>query len=235
MSSVAKLPSLDLTSDRVHRNLSTPVLVEAALRRNEGQLAANGTLVVMTGERTGRSPKDKYLEDTPEIHDNIWWGNVNQPITPEGFDSLLAVANDYLASKDDLFVFDGFVGAVPKYRLASRTVTEFAWHSLFVKTLFIEQTEDDMATFEDALADGWTILNCANRKLTPEEAKAAGVAPTGTCIIQELQPVIVFQSQSTALPATRLHNGQQVSVIFRRATMLYTIDVMRLASLNRTL
>src|SRR5690606_9978194 len=91
MSSVAKLPVLDISSERVHRNLSTPVLIEAALQRGEGHLAANGTLVVMTGERTGRSPKDKYLEDTPEIHDNIWWGNVNQPITPDGFDSLLAV------------------------------------------------------------------------------------------------------------------------------------------------
>jgi phosphoenolpyruvate carboxykinase (ATP) len=197
MSSVAKLPGLDLTSERVHRNLSTPVLIEAALQRNEGKLAANGTLVVMTGERTGRSPKDKYLEDTPDIHDNIWWGNVNQPITPDGFDSLLAVANEYLGSREELFVFDGFVGADPKYRLASRTITELAWHSLFVKTLFIEPAEDEVAGFEEALADGWTILNCAKRKLTPAEAEAAGVAPTGTCIIQSLtrKMVIIFGTE----------------------------------------
>lgn len=197
MSSVAKLPALDLTADRVHKNLCTPKLIEAALRLGEGQLASNGTLAVMTGERTGRSPKDKYLEDTPEIHDNIWWGTVNQPISPDGFDYLLNLASSYLAERPELFVFDGFVGADPKYRLASRTITEMAWHSLFVKTLFIEPTDQERSTFEEMLENGWTIMNCARRKLTAEEAQAAGVNPTGTCIIQSLtrKMVIIFGTE----------------------------------------
>jgi phosphoenolpyruvate carboxykinase (ATP) len=65
MSTAAPTGMVAITDKKVLRNLSTPRLVELALARGEGKLAANGTLVVRTGERTGRSPKDKYLEDTP--------------------------------------------------------------------------------------------------------------------------------------------------------------------------
>jgi ATP-dependent phosphoenolpyruvate carboxykinase len=57
-------------------------LVERALAAGEGQLAANGALVCLTGDRTGRSPKDKHLEDVSPIHDKIWWGKVNTPDHP---------------------------------------------------------------------------------------------------------------------------------------------------------
>ena len=72
----------------VHTNLPVADLVEHAVRRGEGHLAANGALNVHTGSRSGRSPGDKYLEDTPGIHGNIDWGKVNQPCTPEQFSKL---------------------------------------------------------------------------------------------------------------------------------------------------
>ncbi|MCA9310065.1 MAG: phosphoenolpyruvate carboxykinase (ATP), partial [Phycisphaerales bacterium] len=188
MASMLTKSALDLTRDRVLRNLPTSRLVEHALARGEGVLGNNGTLIVKTGDRTGRSPKDKYLEDTPDIHDNIWWGKVNQPITSEGFDVLEEIALQYLSTLETVYAFDGYVGADPKYRLRSRTFTELAWHSLFVKTLFIEPEASDL----DGFSPDWTIINCGCRKLTEEEAARAGVAPTGICVAQSLTRKVVL-------------------------------------------
>src|SRR5262245_10508690 len=86
---------LDFGAVKIHRNLSVPHLFEVAIKRGEGVLAANGALNVDTGERTGRSPNDKFLEDTPGIHDTIGWGKVNQPITPANFAKLEKAARTY--------------------------------------------------------------------------------------------------------------------------------------------
>src|SRR5262249_25464021 len=94
MTTIAANPAIATTGNltfggaRIHRNLPVAALIETAIRRGEGVLAANGALNVDTGERTGRSPNDKFLEDTPGIHDNIAWGKVNQPVTPDAFAKL---------------------------------------------------------------------------------------------------------------------------------------------------
>src|SRR2546423_8862940 len=72
-------------------NLRSTVLVEQALIRREGPLADNGALVVRTGAKTGRSPDDKDIRRSAGT-DDVWWGNVNPPVSREGFDSLLAPA-----------------------------------------------------------------------------------------------------------------------------------------------
>ncbi len=151
----------DFPNVTLHRNLPAAQLIEIAIQRGEGVLAANGALNVDTGERTGRSPNDKFLEDTPAIHDSIGWGNVNRPITPENFAALEAKALEHLRAKKDLFRFDGFAGADPSYRLKVSVTTEEAWHCLFAKTLFINATADDLLDFE---AD-WQIINACNLKI----------------------------------------------------------------------
>jgi len=193
MSAILSSPALSISSSKAHRNLSIARLVEIALASGEGRLADNGTLVVSTGARTGRSPTDKYLEDTADIHNNIWWGKVNQPIKPAGFDYLESLAADYMGRQNALFVFDGFVGADPAYRLASRTYCEQAWHALFVKTLFIEPAPAELAAFDP----DWTIINCGKRKLTDDEARKAGVTPTGICIAQSItrKRVLIFGTE----------------------------------------
>jgi len=157
--SIATAPaSLAFGTARIHRNLSTPSLIEHAIRLGEGSLAANGALNVDTGARKGRSPDDKYLEDTPGIHSNIDWGKVNKALTPENFAKLESLARRHLTGRSDLFRFDGYAGADPKYRLKVSVVTEEAWHSLFCKTLFINAEESALKSFEP----DWTILNACN-------------------------------------------------------------------------
>ena len=74
---------------QVHGNLPVAQLVECALRRGEARLAANGALVAYTGDRTGRSPKDKFTVDDPLTHELVDWGPVNLPFSPERFEALL--------------------------------------------------------------------------------------------------------------------------------------------------
>ncbi|MGP1308948.1 MAG: phosphoenolpyruvate carboxykinase (ATP) [Phycisphaerales bacterium] len=178
---------VDLALRSTLANLSVAELVEHSLKRGEGVLAANGALNVRTGDRTGRSPKDKFLEDTAHVHDKIWWGNVNQPMASDKFDLALEMARKHLEKAETVFVNDGFVGADPKRRLSVRTYTEHAWHALFVKTLFLRPAADELASF----SPDWTILNCGKRKLTSEEAKALGVNDTGVLIAQSLSRRIV--------------------------------------------
>jgi phosphoenolpyruvate carboxykinase (ATP) len=174
-----------MSLSRAHMNLAPARLVELAIARGEGILASNGALVCRTGDRTGRSPKDKHLEDTPGIHDKIWWGSVNIPMTPEQFDAALKIATDYLAGQKDLFGFEGFVGADPSYRLGVRVICEQAWHVLFARTLFIPQgsrAAGPKATWKH----DWTVINAGKRRLTPEEQKRCG-AKSPILIAQSLE------------------------------------------------
>jgi phosphoenolpyruvate carboxykinase (ATP) len=128
-----------------HFNLTVPELIEAAVKRNEAVLTADGALRATTGAFTGRSPKDKYIVADPSVRDHIDWGPVNQPMEPEKFDGLFKRLEAYLADKE-VFIFDGFAGADPDYRLPIRVINEYAWHNLFVRQLFIRPTEEELKT-----------------------------------------------------------------------------------------
>lgn len=177
------LTGLDLSPARVCRNLSPAALVELALARGEGRLASNGAIVCRTGDRSGRSPKDKYLEDTAEIHDSIWWGNVNRPISAERFDLALQIATEHMNQQDRVFTFDGFVGAEPRHRLGVRVIAEQAWHTLFAQTLFIPLGSPAAGGSTDWKHD-WTVINAGRRRLTPDEQASLGVQ----------SPILIVQS-----------------------------------------
>ena len=121
----------------IHHNLPAPTLIEHAIRREEGVLVRSGALATKTGARTGRSPDAKFLADEPGIREDIWWGEVNRPMPPETFERFRLKVADHLSDRE-LYVFDGFAGADPEYRLPVRVVTEKAWHNLFAHQLFLE-------------------------------------------------------------------------------------------------
>jgi phosphoenolpyruvate carboxykinase (ATP) len=127
-------------------SLSVPMLVEAALLRREARLAASGALMAATGKYTGRSPKDKFLVDDAETHRRIEWGRINQPFASEKFEDLLQKMAAFAVGRE-LFLFDGFAGNDPEYRLPIRIITQYAWHSLFAHQLFVRPTPEEAATF----------------------------------------------------------------------------------------
>ena len=138
-------------------NLRAPMLIEQAVARGEGGLAAGGAFVARTGEHTGRSPKDKFTVREPSTESEIAWGDVNVPLEPRQFDGLKAKMFDYLKDRD-VFVQDLYAGADPKHRLKVRIVTQCAWHSLFARQLFVrppaEATSDHKPDFTVVDAPG---------------------------------------------------------------------------------
>jgi phosphoenolpyruvate carboxykinase (ATP) len=139
-----KLDALGLKNlGRVYHNLSVPQLIEHALARSEGVLAANGALCVKTGKYTGRSPKDKFIVDEPAIHNEVDWNRVNVPIPVEKFDLLYKRMLAYVQGRD-LYIFDGYVGADPKYRLGVRVINELASHNLFAHQMFLRPTAEEL-------------------------------------------------------------------------------------------
>jgi len=150
------------TTGSVHWNLTAAVLYEQALQRGEGMLAAEGPLVCRTGQHTGRSPNDKFFVKEPSSEAHIHWGKVNRPLAPEHFASLRADVVAHLGDKD-LFVQNLHAGADPAYRLPVRMVSEYAWHSLFVRNLFIVPTAGELA----AHTPEWTVICAPTFKADP--------------------------------------------------------------------
>jgi len=147
----------------VYENLSVPELVELAIAREEGVLSRSGSLVTLTGERTGRSPKDRFFVEHGESKELIDWGSANQPIAPEQFDALQERARQHLTGRS-LFVIDGYIGADPKHQIKLRVVAEMAWHALFAKLLFRRPTPEELQDFEPE----FTLLSAPNFQADPQ-------------------------------------------------------------------
>jgi phosphoenolpyruvate carboxykinase (ATP) len=144
-------------------NLSVPELVEAAVRTNEGVLAAGGALVVRTGRHTGRSPQDKYIVDAGDAHEGVWWGGFNRPISEERYDALRQRMIDHLGSRT-LYVRDCHVGAHPRWRRRVRAYTETAWASVFCSNLFRIPPASELERFTPDL----TIVDAPSFRADPE-------------------------------------------------------------------
>jgi phosphoenolpyruvate carboxykinase (ATP) len=117
-------------------NLTTEALYEEAIFRGEGATVAGGPFVAHTGKHTARSANDKFVVRHVDSENNIWWGVYNRPFEIEKFDSLYARMLGYLQGRD-VFVQDLYGGADENYRLPVRFVTEQAWHSMFLRNMFL--------------------------------------------------------------------------------------------------
>ena len=151
-----------ISTDRVHWNLTPAALYEEAVRRQEGVIAAAGPLSCRTGLHTGRSPNDKFVVREAPSDREIDWGKTNRPMDPAQFEALHAELLSSLNGKD-VFVQDVYAGADPAYRLPVRIITEYAWHSLFCRNLFI----DDPQAAADA-APQFTVIDTPSFKADPK-------------------------------------------------------------------
>jgi phosphoenolpyruvate carboxykinase (ATP) len=137
-------------------------LYEHALRRGEGELGLDGQFVVETGQHTGRSPKDKFFVREPGSEQHIAWGETNKAIEPKTFDALFDRVAKYLSERD-IYVMDTYVGADERYRLPVRVISQYAWHSLFARNLFITP-EVPPANFSPE----FTVIDAAEFVAEPE-------------------------------------------------------------------
>ena len=151
------------TDARVHWNLVAPALVEAAVARAEGKLAADGPLVVETGPHTGRSVKDRFIVRDAQTESTIWWGKSNQDMSPDHFAALKADFFAAAAKQGELFVQDLFGGSQPSHRVRVRVVNEFAWHNLFIRNMLVRPEAAEL----EAFAPEYTIIDLPSFRADP--------------------------------------------------------------------
>ena len=133
-------------SGNVHWNMGPEELHQMAVELNEAKLTSDSVLIAVTGERTGRSPNDRFIVDEAGMAEEVWWGEVNRPTAPAVFDRLLVKVQEHLNSVENVFVKDAFCGADKDYRMPVRLVTEKAWHAAFMHNMFVRATEEEIAS-----------------------------------------------------------------------------------------
>ena len=152
------------TNAKLHWNLKASELVDLAVERNEGHFSAHKALVTETGDRTGRSPNDKFIVDEESTSSEINWGDVNVSTSEEVFMSLRKKVVEYLSEQESLFIQDLYCGAEPTERLPIRVVTQNAWHSAFARNMFVRPTEEELSEHQTA----FTVLHAPHFEAVPE-------------------------------------------------------------------
>ncbi len=145
-------------------NLTTEALVEEAIFRNEGALVAGGAFIANTGKHTARSANDKFVVRETDSEGNVWWGVYNRPTPSEKFENLHRRMLAFLQSRD-VFVQDVYAGADEAFRMPVRIVTELAWHSHFVRNMFI--LPQSLEAYKSFVPE-FTIIDIPSFKATPD-------------------------------------------------------------------
>lgn len=132
----------------IFRNPSSGQCYEQALSREAGSaISSKGALIAISGHKTGRSPTDKRVVGHEDINDDVWWGDVNVSVDDHVFEVSRQRAIDYLNSRDQLYVVDGYAGWDTRYRIKIRIICERGYHALFMRNMLIRPTAEELADF----------------------------------------------------------------------------------------
>ncbi len=169
------LAKYEISVQRIIRNAPPARLYEHGLRNEAGTaIASSGALIAMSGEKTGRSPKDKRIVGEPGSKEDVWWGPVNIELDEHSFMINRERAVDYLNTRPHLYVVDGFAGWDPRHRIKVRVICSRAYHALFMHNMLIRPTPKELEQFGEP---DYTIFNAgaffANRYTTGMTSKTS--------------------------------------------------------------
>ncbi|MDJ0625208.1 MAG: phosphoenolpyruvate carboxykinase (ATP) [Candidatus Caenarcaniphilales bacterium] len=157
----------------IYRNASAAFLYEKALKEptltKNSTIASSGALIAYSGRKTGRSPQDKRVVEEETSKNNVWWGKVNIPLSEESFGTNLEIAKNFLGTREQLYVVDGYAGWSLKTRIKCRIICARPYHALFMNNMLIRPTEDELKDFGDP---EWVVYNAGQ---CPSVTHVAGV------------------------------------------------------------
>jgi phosphoenolpyruvate carboxykinase (ATP) len=142
------LTQYGITVRNIFRNSSPAKLYEEAIRHEPGtSISSTGALIAYSGAKTGRSPKDKRVVNSPSCANEVWWGPVNFPMEELYFNINRERARDYLNTRERIYVVDGYAGWDPEYRLKIRIICSRPYHALFMHTMLIRPTREELESY----------------------------------------------------------------------------------------
>ncbi len=145
---MTNLSQYGINTEIVLRNQTPARLYQEAMLREKGTIiSSTGALVAISGEKTGRSPKDKRVVEHPDSKNNIWWGDINIPFPEASHDKNRAIAIDFLNTCSRLYVIDGYAGWDETDRIKVRVITSRAYHALFMHNMLIRPSKAELADF----------------------------------------------------------------------------------------
>jgi phosphoenolpyruvate carboxykinase (ATP) len=186
-------------TESIHYQLTPEELVQDTLRTGEGMLTDTGALSILTGEFTGRCPKDKFTVKDEITENTVHWNEFNIPIEEKYFHIIHKKITDYLDKKNELWVRDCYACADPRYRLNIRVITEKPWINLFAYNMFLRPTEDELDNF----VPHWHIISAPDLKLDPKE-----------CGVRQGNAAVVSFKHKTILLAGTGYTGETKKGIF---------------------
>jgi len=172
------------------RNVSVGRLYEDAYTGGGASITATGALAITSGNKTGRSPRDKRIVEHADSRDDVWWGEVNAPISEHAFLTNRQRALDYLNTREHLFVLDGFAGAHSDYRIKVRVICESAYHALFMHNMLIRPTPDELEDFGEP---DYVIFNAGKFPACPLIPQVS--SETSVCLSFERREIVILGTE----------------------------------------
>ncbi len=187
--------SLDLSGFGIHvkeviRNATTARLYEMAIIDHDAAIEFTGALATKSGDKTGRSPKDKRIVESTATADDIWWGDINIRLTEKSFMINRQRARDYLNTRTKLYVTDGYAGWDPRYRLKIRVICSSAYHALFMRNMMIVPSDEELTEFG---RPDYTIYNAGHFPANPYTAQMTST--TSVDLSFEQQEFVILGTQ----------------------------------------
>ncbi|HCN07180.1 MAG TPA: phosphoenolpyruvate carboxykinase (ATP) [Lentisphaeria bacterium] len=188
MAETYNLEELGITPcGRVHRNLTVDEYYELAVVTDNCKTAQTGALVAFSGDKTGRSPADKRVVEQDSTKADVWWGNINKPISDAGFTVNHQSAIAHISSCENIYIVDGFIGWDPDSRIKARVICTRAYHALFMHNMMIRPTADELAAFGQP---DWHIFNAGQAESDPNNDTVSST--TSVCLDFERQEQVIL-------------------------------------------
>lgn len=188
---ITNLSEYGINAPLVLRNPTPAKLYQEAMLREKGStISSTGALVALSGEKTGRSPKDKRIVEHPDSTDNIWWGEINIPFAEASHDKNREIALEFLNSCQRLYVIDGYAGWDTDDRIKVRVISSRAYHALFMHNMLIRPSKEELADFGEP---DYIIYNAGEH---PADTRVEGVETTTSVSLSfEKKELVILGSE----------------------------------------